>query len=128
VVARYFEELARLVVGSDVFAVLAHVDYPLRSWPADVAPFALAPHEEALRHVLRAAAAKGIALEINTALPLDAAVVRWWHEEGGDAVSFGSDAHEPAELARGFHDAALLAEACGFRPGRDPLDLWARRD
>jgi histidinol-phosphatase (PHP family) len=53
-------------------------------------------------------------------------VVRWWHEAGGDAVSFGSDAHEPAELGRRFAEAAGLAEACGFRPGRDPHDLWPR--
>jgi histidinol-phosphatase (PHP family) len=128
VVARYFDELARLVDGSDVFAVLAHVDYPLRSWPADGPGFDLARHEERLRHALRLAADKDIALEVNTALPLDAAIVRWWHEEGGDAVSFGSDAHDPSVLARGFREAAAMAEACGFRPGDDPLDFWSRLD
>jgi hypothetical protein len=47
-------------------------------------------------------------------------------EEGGEAVSFGSDAHEPEHVARGFADAAAIAESCGFRPAADPLALWTR--
>ena len=70
----------------------------------------------------------GKALEINTVLPLHPTVVRWWHEVGGDAVSFGSDAHEPASLARRFREASDLAEACGFRAGSRPArPLAARR-
>ena len=64
-------------------------------------------------------------MEINTAVPLHPHVVRWWREEGGDAVTFGSDAHEPLVLARGFTDAAAMVEAHGFRPGRHPFDVWA---
>ena len=40
--------------------------------------------------------------------------------------SFGSDAHEPARLARGFLEAAQVAEAAGFRADRDPFDFWRR--
>jgi histidinol-phosphatase (PHP family) len=29
-------------------------------------------------------------------------------------------------VARGFREAAQMAEAHGFRPGNDPYDLWAR--
>lgn len=49
--------------------------------------------------MLRVLAGTGRALEVNTRLPLDALVVRWWHQEGGDAVSFGSDAHSPDRLS-----------------------------
>jgi len=58
----------------------------------------------------------------------NAAAVRWWHDVGGDAVTFGSDAHDPAGVASRFLDDAHLAEAHGFRPGRDPHDFWARID
>jgi histidinol-phosphatase (PHP family) len=34
VVRLYLAEVARLVTGSDAFSVLAHIDYPVRSWPA----------------------------------------------------------------------------------------------
>ena len=76
--------------------------------------------------MLRALARSGRALEVNTRLPMDARIVRWWHEAGGDAVSFGSDAHEPSAVATGFAEAAAMVEAQGFRPGRTPLDFWTR--
>lgn len=111
-----------------VFQVLAHIDYPVRSWPAAAGPFDPAAFEDEYRHALRATAASGRALEVNTRLPLAPAVLRWWHEEGGDAVTFGSDAHHPAAVGHGLADAARMAEAHGFRPGRDPHDLWGRAD
>ncbi len=40
------------------------------------------------------------ALEISTVVPLHDTILRWWHEEGGDAVTFGSDAHDPSAVAR----------------------------
>ena len=33
VMRRYFAEVVRLVEGSDIFQVLAHLDFPRRSWP-----------------------------------------------------------------------------------------------
>lgn len=128
VVREYLAEVARLVAASDVFAVLAHIDYPIRYWPTAAGPFKLAAFEEEFRYALRTAARSGRALEINTRLPLDPTILGWWHDEGGDAVSFGSDAHEPAAVASGFREAARVAEAYGFRPGRNPYDLWARVD
>ncbi|MEV4168301.1 PHP domain-containing protein [Nonomuraea sp. NPDC049709] len=128
VVRDYLAEVAGLVAGSDMFSVLAHIDYPIRYWPERTAgPFDLAAFEEEFRHALRATAGSGRALEINTRLPLDPAIVRWWHEEGGDAVTFGSDAHDPSSVAHGFRKAADMAAAHGFRPGRHPYDFWGRR-
>jgi histidinol phosphatase-like PHP family hydrolase len=49
-----------------------------------------------------------------------------WADEGGTAVTFGSDAHEPAELARNFREVAAMAEAHGFGPGPTPHEPWAR--
>lgn len=129
VVRQYLAEVARLVAGSDVFSVLAHIDYPIRDWPEQEAGrFDISAFEEEFRHALRALAQSGRALEINTAIPLHSTVVRWWHEEGGEAVTFGSDAHEPSAVARGFRDAADMAAAHGFRPGQDPYGFWARVD
>jgi histidinol-phosphatase (PHP family) len=126
VLREYLLETARLVSGSDAFSVLAHIDYPVRSWPARGQPFDPTPFEAEFRHALRATALSGKALEVNTVVPLQARIVRWWHEEGGAAVTFGSDAHEPDRVASGFAAAAALAEANGFRPARDPLALWTR--
>lgn len=124
VVRRYLREVAVLVEQSDAFSVLAHIDYPVRSWPAGRGPFDPSAFEEEFRHALRATADSGKALEVNTVVPLHDTVVRWWREEGGKAITFGSDAHDPSRVARHFREAADLAEVHGFRPGRDPLDFW----
>lgn len=122
----YLTEVLGLVESTADFAVLAHIDYALRAWPGEGPPFVASDFEEEFRTVLRALRSSGRALEVNTKVPLPGEVVRWWFEEGGDAVTFGSDAHEPSLVGHGFREAAALAESCGFRPGRTPHDFWRR--
>lgn len=122
----YLSEVLGLVESTADFAVLAHIDYALRSWPGEGPPFVVADFEEEFRTVLRALAGSGRALEVNTKVPLPGEVVRWWFEDGGDAVAFGSDAHEPGLVGHGFTAAAALVESCGFRTGRTPHDFWRR--
>lgn len=124
VVRQYLDDARSMIEGSEVGGVLAHVDYAVRAWPAGAGPFRLEEFEAELRAVLSALAASGRALEVNTRLPLDELVVKWWAEQGGELVSFGSDAHDPMLVARGFAEAATMVEAHGFRPGRHPHDLW----
>jgi len=129
VVREYLAEVARLAMDSDLFSVLAHIDYPVRFWPEERAgPFDPTAFEDEFRHALRATALAGKALEVNTRVPLHSTVLTWWHQEGGEAVTFGSDAHLPSAVAHGFHDAAEMAEAHGFRPGTNPEDLWPRAE
>ncbi|MFI0448040.1 PHP domain-containing protein [Actinomadura sp. 6N118] len=125
---RYFAATLKMIETTDSFAVLAHIDYPMRApWPPDAKPYDALDYEEEYRAVLRALARSGRALEVNTSGPWPAhQVIGWWYEEGGQAVSFGSDAHEPGEVAQRFMDAAALVESCGFRPGRRPTDFWRR--
>jgi histidinol-phosphatase (PHP family) len=127
IVRSYLVEVAALAEADGPFTVLAHIDYPLRQWPTDVAgPFEPAAFEEEFRHALGATARSGRALEINTRLPLHTTILRWWHEVGGEAVTFGSDAHEPDLVGHGFREAADMAGAHGFRPTADPFGWWGR--
>jgi histidinol-phosphatase (PHP family) len=127
VVRDYLAEARRMVASDAPFAVLAHIDYPVRHWPADGEPFRPADFTDEFRDVLTVLAESGRALEINTRVPLAPELVRWWADVGGDAVSFGSDAHRPRDLANGFAAAAEMALTCGFQPGSDPAELWPRR-
>ncbi|MFC3764361.1 PHP domain-containing protein [Tenggerimyces flavus] len=122
----YLAEVHRLIESSDVFAVLGHIDYAVRGWVVNVGPFDPWAFEDEFRHVLRALAGSGRALEVNTRVPLHPEIVRWWRQEGGDAITFASDAHEPMALANGFAEAVAMVESIGFRPGRHPYDLWRR--
>ena len=122
---RYFAEVVAMIEGSDLFEVLAHLDYPRRYWPQAAGRYQETDFEEEYRAVLRALASSGRVLELNTASPLvSASVLRWWREEGGTVLSFGSDAHLPGHVGGRFAEAAGLAEAAGFRPGCDPFDFW----
>ena len=128
VIRDYLAEVATLVTNSELFSILAHIDYPVRFWPERVGPFDPLAFEDEFRHALRSTALTGKALEVNTRIPLHATVLAWWRDEGGDAVSFGSDAHLPSAVGHRFREAADMAEAHGFRPGKHPEGLWTRTD
>lgn len=126
IVRAYLAEAVRLIEQFPEFEVLAHIDYPVRSWPADAEPYDPRDFEQEHRHVLHTLAAAGKTLEVNTRVPLHPEVLAWWRQEGGRTISFASDAHDPDSLARGFRAAAAVASAAGFREDRDPLDFWIR--
>jgi histidinol-phosphatase (PHP family) len=125
VMRRYFAELLRLIEGSDLFEVLAHLDFPRRMWPARADAYDETAFEPEYRAVLNALAASGRVLELNTKSPLaSVGLVGWWREAGGRAVSFGSDAHQPWRVGDRFKMAVDVVEAAGFRAGRDRFDFW----
>lgn len=124
---RYLAEVVRMIESSDVFQVLAHVDFPRRYWPGGRERFVEKEYEEEYREVFRALAGSGRALEVNTSSPLASVdQVRWFREEGGEVVSFGSDAHGASAVGQRFDLAVDVVEAAGFRPGRDRFDFWRR--
>ena len=121
----YFAELLRLIEGSGLFQVLAHLDFPRRMWPLSAGPYEERAFEAEYRAVLRALAVGDRVLEVNTKSPLASVdLVRWWREAGGRAVSFGSDAHQPWRVGDKFKLAVDVVEAAGFRAGRDRFDFW----
>lgn len=126
VVRAYLAEVLAMIRGFDQFTVLAHIDYPARGWPGRHGAFPIRAFEEEFRAALSALAASGRALEVNTKRPGEPEIIAWWRDVGGQAVSFGSDAHEPAHLARGFARASAMVEAHGFRPARDAGEVWQR--
>lgn len=115
-----------MVAGSDSFEVFTHIDYAVRSWPFAVAgPFNPRQFEEGFRIAMRAIADSGRALEMNTRR-LWPWIPQWWAEEGGRAVTFGSDAHGPHSLAAHFPEAMAMVESSGFGPGSRSEDFWTR--
>jgi histidinol-phosphatase (PHP family) len=126
VIWAYLAEVPAMVDGGD-FEVFTHLDYAVRYWPADEhGPFDPDPFEDGFRQAMRAIAGSGRALEMNTGGRLRPWLPRWWAEEGGLAVSFGSDDHGDGRLAAHFDEAMELVAGCGFRPGRRPQDFWLR--
>ena len=129
-VREYFHETLAMVDSGQTFETLAHLDYPKRYWREGLAPYREQDYEEQIRAILLAAARTGRVLEVNTTrgntLCPDLQVVRWWREAGGQAVSFGSDAHQPDRVAAGFEVAVQMVESAGFKPSPEPTALWRR--
>jgi histidinol-phosphatase (PHP family) len=129
-VREYFHETLAMVESGQPFEALAHLDYPKRYWIDGLAPYREEDYEAELRAILVAAARTGRVLEVNTTrgrtLCPDITVVRWWREVGGQAVQYGSDAHQPDKVAEGFKLATQMVEAAGFKPASDPMALWRR--
>jgi histidinol-phosphatase (PHP family) len=129
-VREYFRETLAMVDSGQPFETLAHIDYPKRYWLDGLAPYREEDYKEEIRAILAAAARTGRVLEVNTTrgatLCPDITVVRWWRELGGQAVSYGSDAHQPDKVGAGFELAAQMVEAAGFKPAADPMALWRR--
>jgi histidinol-phosphatase (PHP family) len=122
----YLAQAVAMIEADDAFEVFAHVDYLIRQIGTAGRSHDPRPHEAEYREMLTTLARSGRVLELNTRIPLDPLIVRWWHETGGPAVSFGSDAHTEANVGYGFAEAAAVAEAAGFRPGQDRFDFWRR--
>jgi histidinol-phosphatase (PHP family) len=127
VVRRYLAEVRQLAEDFAGFHVLAHIDYAARFWPRAAGEHRVAAFEAEYRAVLAVLVATDKVLEVNTNGPFDPQLLRWWRDEGGRAIAFGSDAHRPEQVARGFADASALAATAGFRPAGGPDDLWMRR-
>jgi histidinol-phosphatase (PHP family) len=106
---RYFHELL-VMVQDGRCDILAHVDIIKRYGFDFYGPFKPEVYEPEIRSVLRACAHSGIALEINTSTlrrPVgqtspDKRIVAWYLEEGGRAITLGSDAHDPRTVAYGL--------------------------
>jgi histidinol-phosphatase (PHP family) len=125
-VMRYFlRDCEALADGYD-FEVLTHIDFPVRYWPHDAPPYYPERFASEYQAALRALAKAGRVLEFNTRLPLHPQVLTWWHELGGSAISFASDAHHPDGIAHGFAKAVRVARAAGFEPSDDPTGFWGR--
>ena len=129
-VRSYLGEVLAMVESGQPFETLAHLDYPKRYWQEGIAPYREQDYEAEIRAILTAAARTGRVLEVNTTrghtLCPDLTVVKWWRQVGGQAVQYGSDAHQPDKVAEGFKVATEMVQAAGFKPARDPVALWRR--
>jgi histidinol-phosphatase (PHP family) len=112
----YFERLTA-AADSGLFEIIGHPDLPKK--------FRFMPNRDCVplfERFLDVAAARGVAIEINTAgLRKDCREMYPSLEflklasARGVGLTFGSDAHQPGEVGMNFADAVLLAREAGYR-------------
>ena len=107
----YLEEFARLIRVMPDFDILGHYDYITRYPDYKETTIYYSEFGDALDSILTFLAERGKTMEINTKTyqlyrgrrpELDLAVLRRFRELGGEALSFGSDAHEITRLGDRF--------------------------
>jgi histidinol-phosphatase (PHP family) len=102
----------------DCYDSLAHIVYPLRYLRRDGLVIDLDDYEEQIRAIFTEVARTDHALEVNTCRGRDVDVwlpiLCWFKDCGGRLVTLGSDAHRPADVAKGLQAASELVQAAGF--------------
>lgn len=122
-ISGYFEQVRRMVLWGR-FDVLSQLTFPLRYLErADAEDAFLRPCEDYIEEILRLAAEKGIALEINTsalrgnahAVQPSARYLKRFRELGGEFVTIGSGAHDAETLGANIMEGMDLACEAGYK-------------
>jgi len=114
VYSAYFAEMDRMVRSADI-DIIAHFDIPART-AKPILGYDPTHYENAIRTILGIVIERGLALDVNVAglrkpaqnLMPDPLILRWYHEMGGERITFGSDAHSVDHLGLNL-DLAMLA-------------------
>jgi histidinol-phosphatase (PHP family) len=113
--------LAERAAASGLFDVMGHLDHAVKFGPPADAEAVRA----AAGRALRAVAAAGMTIELNTAglrngvgRPYPSAELLAEARGLGIPLVLGSDAHRPEDVGAGFAEAAALARAAGYATAR----------
>ena len=126
----YFSEILKMTQWGKI-NVIAHLTYPLRYlYEYNRIEPDLSPHTDIIDAILKEAAKKDIAIEINTSglrQPIDKLlpdfdIIKRFKEVGGNLISVGSDAHYAKHIGVGSRHALDCAKAAGF----DSIALFNR--
>jgi len=117
----YFAELGQMAEKSDI-DVIAHFDIPART-AKPIFGYDPTLYETAIRAVLKTAIERGLALDVNMAglrkpahnLMPDPIILRWYHEMGGERITFGSDSHSLDHLGINFESAQRAVREAGLK-------------
>lgn len=109
---------------TDWFDSLSHLTYPLRYLRVRAGlNVDFHPYDDLVQEILKTLVSRGKALELNTSgfrnnggepMPPEY-MLRRYRQLGGDLITIGTDAHEPAHMADGLERGMALLQACGFR-------------
>lgn len=111
----YFSSLEQLA-KTDYYDVIGHIIYPFRYMNGLAV---VEPYLDRITELLRTVVARGKGIEVNTYRGKTVAdwlpVLERYKAVGGELVTVGSDAHDPAHLGGGIAEAYALLERTGFR-------------
>lgn len=112
----------KMAVETRWFDTIGHIDLPKRYAPKTHRTYDPARYKEPLQEVFQAMLANDVVFEINTSGLRQApktsmpgpAIVRWWAEAGGTAVTTGTDSHAPQHVGTGVAKTLDMLTLCGI--------------
>lgn len=119
----YFLSILNNLKTHSDFDVYGHLDYVVRYGPNRDRNYSYEKYADIFDEILKLLIEKGKGIEINTGgLPKGLrdlhpcmGILKRYRELGGEIVTVGSDAHNPARIAADFDRAAQALLTCGFR-------------
>ncbi len=120
---RYFETIYENIARFDNYDVLAHLDYIVRYGADKDKNYKYEIYKETIDKILKHIIEHEKGLELNTAglrkgtrdLHPCFDIIKKYKELGGELVTIGSDAHEPAHVAADFDKAEEALIEAGFK-------------
>lgn len=118
----YFESILENVSIFEDFDVYGHIDYVVRYGPTKNANYTYEKYQDIIDEILIALIAKGKGIELNMAgfkyglghpHPTEA-VLKRYHELGGEILTLGSDAHAKEHVAYDYNKLYGLLTNAGF--------------
>lgn len=120
----YLETIYEEMTWLEDFDIMGHFDYVARYAPYPECSIFYRDFPDIFDAMLKYLAENGKALEINTKTyqdykgrtpVLDKNILLRFRELGGEAVSLGSDSHNPERTGDKFQHYAAFVESCGFQ-------------
>ena len=119
----YKRQVIHNIKKFDNFDVYGHLDYVVRYGPEKDRDYCYEKYRDLLDQIVDLLLEKEKGLEINTGGIEDGlrdvhpctGVLRRYRQKGGEIITVGSDAHDPAHIAADFHRAEEALRECGFK-------------
>lgn len=119
----YFESILENLSVTAEMDVYGHLDYIVRYGPGKNREYSYDRYRDILDEILRTLIRKNVGLELNTGgyhyglgepNPCTA-ILKRYHDLGGEIITVGADAHTPDKIACVFDKAANVLRECGFK-------------
>lgn len=119
----YFESILENIEVCKDFDVYGHLDYAVRYGPNQNRYFTYDKFADILDAILKKLIEMGKGLEINTKGILvgmgeanpSREILKHYKSYGGEIITCGSDAHDPAHIGYKFDEATDILKECGFK-------------
>lgn len=119
----YFESILENVKKLPYFDVYGHLDYVVRYGPTKNANYTYQKHADVFDKILTHLIENEKGIELNTGgfkyglgqpnPSID--ILKRYRELGGEIITIGSDAHEPAFIGHEFTKACDILKECGYK-------------